>query len=474
MKKKGKCSQVQGTHVSRRQFLKASAVGMAAVTSGNISAMDFANVKKEKRPNFLFILCDQLRLNAIAAHGCPYVKTPNIDRLVNSGISFMESHSTNPVCSPARSTLFTGRMPVETSVVINNRAICCDIPNMGQWLGSHGYNMTYCGKWHLAEYYTNNIPGFTVLTSGDGEGDVIDNAVSRSCAAYLKNYSSEKPFVLVASLLQPHDICYLTHLPDYLIPFEKPSEEVMKNLPELPPNFDSRPKAPDRLARRDKLVEAITDGSSIGPELRWKYYNYIYYRQVEMLDADVGRILDALEDSHLADDTIVIFTSDHGEGGGSHGHVQKWTPYEESIKVPLIFSCPKRFAGNLKNKQHLVSGLDVMPTICDYARVPAPPDSRGKSLRLILENKNTIWHDHVVAEALLDGRMVRTQQYKYFRLKGDSVEQLFDMKKDPLETTNLFYESKYASIVQDHRNLLDEWESRMKVAPLPHIEWRWG
>lgn len=204
-----------------------------------------------RRPNFLFLLADQLGLDAISAHGCPDVNTPNIDRLVRRGVTFMESHSTNPVCSPARSSLFTGRMPTETGVVSNNRPIHASVPNMGQRFRPQGYETVYCGKWHLPGGYPNQIPGFDVLPVGGGQGDLVDSVVSRACEAYLKSRSRTTPFLAVASLLQPHDICYWAIKGKALVPERLPFSQLAGRLPELPPNHSSRPKAPEKL---DKLA----------------------------------------------------------------------------------------------------------------------------------------------------------------------------------------------------------------------------
>ena len=159
-----------------------------------------------------------------------------------------------------------------------------------------------------------------------------------------------------------------------------------------------------------------------------------------MLDADVGRLLNAIESSGQADNTIIIFTSDHGEGGGSHGHVQKWTTYEESVKVPLILSCPARFKQKVCDDVHLVNGLDIMSTICDYACIKPPPDTQGKSLRPILEGDQVPWRQFVVTESIMYGRMVRSDRFKYVKFAYDPIEQLFDLKTDPWETKNLFYD----------------------------------
>jgi arylsulfatase A-like enzyme len=448
---------------NRRQFLQAGVLGTGALAAGLPQSARAAQAPAVggSKPNFLFIVCDQLGLDAIAAHGCPDVHTPNIDRLIRRGVTCTESHSTNPVCSPARSSMFTGRMPVETGVISNNRAIHPSCPNMGQWLEQAGYESYYCGKWHIPDGYPTKIAGFNVLPVGAGQGDLVDTVVSRWSESFLKGRDSKKPFCFVASLMQPHDICYWAIQGPRLVPENLPFDILEGKLPELPPNNKSRPPAPAKLDRQ--VYKQFDDD-------QWRYYLYIYYRQVEMVDTDIGRILDALEDSGQADNTVVILTSDHGDGRGRHSHVQKWYPYEESVKVPMIVSCPGKVAEGVVDRSHLVSGLDVMCTMSDYAGLDAPPHSQGHSLRPLLEQKPTTWREFVSSEHHIDGRMLRTEQYKYVRYAGDPVEQLFDIKADPWEMDNLYDDPKLAGAVRDHRKMLDVWEASLKpVEPTPDI-----
>ncbi len=442
--------------VDRRQFLRAGALSAGGIVLSPALSRGAPAVPARRPPNFLIILCDQLSLDAIAAHGCQDVRTPHLDRLISRGVTFLESHSTNPVCSPARSSIYTGRMPVETGVITNDRAINPSVPNLGQWFRKAGYETVYCGKWHLPHGRATANDGFRVLPAGIGQGDLMDNVVARQCEAYLTNRSHGQPFVLAANYLQPHDICYWAIKYRQLVPPDLPFPRLADVLPGLPPNNRSRPKAPRKL---DRIK---------GPDfsdLQWRYYRYIYFRQVEMLDADVGRVLSALDASGEADNTIVLFTSDHGEGGGRHGHVQKWYPYEEGVKVPLIVSCPARLLSGHRDRKRLVSGLDIMSTLCDYAGIAPPPDCRGRSLRPLLEGGPTEWREFLVTEHHVVGRMVRTSRFKYVRYEGDPVVQLFDMKKDPWEMRNLAEEAAYADVVADHAKLLAEWQRRLKPVP---------
>ena len=208
------------------------------------------------------------------------------------------------------------------------------------------------------------------------------------------------------------------------------------------------------------LVRRCVDDYS---DEQWRYYLYIYARMIEMLDADVGRVLRAVEDAGQADNTVIVFTSDHGDGRGRHMHVSKWYPYEEAVKVPMILSCPGRIAEDTKDASHLVSGIDVMSTLCDFAGIKPPDHVTGRSLRPLLEKKNVAWREFVVADFGIDGRVVRSDRYKYVRFKDDPVEQLFDMKDDPWETKNLYDQAKYASVMKDHRKLLKDFESRLRT-----------
>ncbi|MBM3497070.1 MAG: DUF4976 domain-containing protein [Armatimonadetes bacterium] len=446
--------------LDRRSFLRASA-SAAGATAALASGARLARAA-EPRPNFLLVLCDQMNLDAMSHLGNPHVRTPNLDRLAQRGVTFMESHSTSPVCSPARSSLVTGRMPVETGVVHNDLPIRPGMPNLGEWLRDRaGYETVYCGKWHLPQGYAYaGMPGFRALPTGSGQGALDDAWVSRTCEAYLRNRGRKRdePFLLVASFMQPHDICYWMIGPETLVPGEMPFPALVDELPALPPNHKSFPDGPPQVG---------TGYPNFDTDLRWRYYLYCYYRMVEMLDSDVGRLLDALEQTDLADDTVVVFTADHGEGAGRHSNVQKWHPYDESMKVPMLCTCPSRVRPGLIDRTHLVSGLDVTSTFCDYAGIEPPPNARGLSLRPLLEGRTPEWRDHLVCDWKAEGKIVRTPQYKLVTYANEPQVQLFDMQQDPWEMTNLAGDARLAGTIEDHRRLLRDWTSRLDPAPAP-------
>jgi arylsulfatase A-like enzyme len=457
MRTKDEAHSARMPGVSRREFLKAGALGGAAFMTGCLARGQTGRAPGgERPPNFLFIITDQQGLDTMSAVGCRDIHTPNMDRLVRRGVTFMESYSANPLCSPARSGLFTGRPTLETGVIQNGLPIRSDIPNMGQWLGERGYEAVYTGKWHLPQSFAPQVPGFTNIASGiGGQGNVGDAAVSRACQGYLHNRTGDEPFLLVASFLQPHDVCQWVSM-HRNAPDELPYPEIAGKLPKLPPNFAYDENEPLKLKN--------TKRPSWSPE-QWRYYVWSYYRLVEMVDAEIGRVLQALEDTGQAENTVIILTADHGEGRGRHQMVLKNYLYDEAAKVPLLVSCPGRMPEDRRDRAHLVSGLDVLPTVCDYAGVEVPEHVRGRSLRPLLEGDNVTWREFVPSEVQQTGRMIRTPGHKYVTYEGDPVEQLFDMESDPGETKNLAADATHADALEAHRKLLRDWEASLDKAP---------
>jgi len=451
------------------------------------------------RPNILIVVCDQMNLDAIGAYKkhfdhnawlCHWVDTPNLDELVHNGVSFTESHSTNPVCCPARSSMFTGRYSIETGVVINNIGIDKSVPNMGQWFEAHSeYNRVYCGKWHAGGPWNNpnvsgprKIPGFDTIPNGpDTWGRHMDYGVSTGIEAYVRNHKSKTPFLAVAGFMDPHDICFWAGHLDNGRTRNEDFFELGDALPTLPPNVDYD-------------FDEIWGGRTGHSTMQWRNYRYDYCRMVERLDRNVGRLLRAVRDR--GDDTILIFTSDHGDGVGRHSRVQKWHPYDESVKVPFIVYGPKfGIRRNVIDTEHLVSGVDIMATACDYAGISAPPHSRGLSLRPLLEGKQTEWRKSVFIELQQVGRVVCSDRYKYVmsyepvpkRMKHSinenyltrdgkptmflpesrealqRVEQtmLFDMQNDPWETRNLVNDPTFREVIAAHETMLRDHEAAL-------------
>jgi arylsulfatase A-like enzyme len=464
----GLTASVSEGRVCRRRFLQRSAFATGGVLAAGTSATSVAApaVLKNRPPNILFINSDQQGLDTISGLGCDGVKTPCLDRLVAGGTSFRQSYSADPVCCPARACWFTGRPAAENGVVMNSYPLVESLPDLGQWFTERGYEAVYSGKWHVPRRDVSQ--SFRFLPSGSGQGELGDGAVSRACQGYLANRTGSDPFFLTAGFLQPHDICYwiMQHARDM---GELPYPEILDELPELPPNFEFDAREPQAVIERHRIKKPGRAPSQWS-KLHWRYYLWAYDRHVEMVDAEIGRVLDALEDSPHAKNTLVLFTSDHGEGRGRHQTLTKGFLYDEAAKVPLIARWPGHVGEGVDDTEHLVSGLDIAPTVCDYAGIPAPPNVRGQSIRPLLESGNQDWREFIVSSSGITGRMVRTGDYKYIVYKDDPVDQLFEMKNDPWETKNLADESQFASIVADHRKILAEFEAPFEVAPVRSLK----
>jgi len=457
--------------LNRRDFLRVASGTSVLLANSGFPAIVSAESKSQ--PNILFIVTDQQHIDSIGAGGCPYVVTPAMDGLVRKGVSFTQSYCPNPVCSPARSAMFTGRMSTETGVVANGKHIRSDIPNLGQWFSANStYETVYAGKWHIPRSSELEIPGFRVINTGiSGHGILGDASTSRACEGFLRNRAKDKPFLMVASFLQPHDICEWLRLNTY-DPKKLLYAGLAPELPPLPKNFNFDRHEPEYLSTKRQSRDPFVRGWD---HLQWQYYLWSYYRHIEQVDAEIGRVLQALKEEDYDRNTLVVFTSDHGEGLGHHQMVRKSSPYDEASKVPLVVSFPGHIQENVTNTSHLVSGVDLVPTLCDFAGIEAPPRMRGISLKPLLEGDSDTTRDFVVTE--LPGnraRMLRTKDHKYITYAGDPVEMLFDMKSDPGETRNLAADPAHATVLSDLKKTLMTWEKTLDVAPrLPNADAWW-
>jgi len=442
--------------ITRRQFIRTGAAGFCALALGR----RLAAAEGKRRPNVLIITTDQQRVDAMSAVGNKRVKTPNMDSLAANGVYFTNSYCPYPLCSPSRAALHTSRMPHEIGVDHNSMAIDAEIPISGQVFREAGYDTGYAGKWHCPEVYpTGGMSGFEALNKTTRTGklaQLVDEETMNAAIEFIGR-KREKPFLAVASFINPHDICLPAGGNSLIL------DEVWKRyqpaagaeLPPLPANFGDTQDAPEgfnRKVRRDQWDEN-----------QWRRYIYAYYRMMEDVDRQVGQVLAALRRSGQEDNTIIIFTSDHGEGLASHRWTGKMMYYEEEAAVPLIVSWKGVTPAGRIDRKHLVSGLDVLPTICDYAGVKGPPAMRGRSLREIIEKPQQAGCEYVVSE-MANGParsfMVRTSRHKYMAFPetdGRTAEMFFDLQTDPGEMKNLAGQTAFAAEIERHRKLLAEW-----------------
>jgi choline-sulfatase len=330
------------------------------------------------------------------------------------------------------------------------------MPDLGQWFGARGYDAVYGGKWHVTGRDFKD--SFRVITPGTGIGEFTDDTVARAAEGFLRTRKSgDKPFFLNLGFLQPHDCCYWV--------FEHQGDEPRTRLgppPDMPPlpfNHVHPQAEPAMVARRHE--------KKLWSAEQWRWYLWNYYRMVEMADAAVGRVLDALDDAGLTEETLVVLTADHGDGLARHGLTSKMFLYDEAARVPFFAAWPGHLQAGRRDEWHLVTGLDVAPTLCEFAGFAPPPKMRGLSLRPLLEGRDaTPWREFIVSDTHGAGRMVRTPEYKYIAYRDDSVTQLFDMRADPGELKNLATEAAQAGVVRDLAGRLVAWEQSLDILPL--------
>jgi choline-sulfatase len=461
--------------MNRREFCASLALGGAALAMPKWLLGADAG-RAAARPNILFIMTDQQFADAMSCRmGRQYLNTPVMDGLAAGGTLFTRAYSSNPLCMPLRNSLFTGRYPHETRVTRNAdpkggldpREFVC----MGTYFRNAGYETAYTGKWHLCFNIRDpGAHGFEIV-QGRGNGD-HDAGVTDGAAQFLAR-KHERPFLLVASFLNPHNICEwarrLAGFDQRLSCGEIGDPPPLDRLPPPPANLAPPKNEPDGMTLMRRGFHA-SDAFPVGKFTveDWRKQRWGYYRMIEKVDAQIGKVLDALRKTGQEDRTLVIFTSDHGECAGAHGFNQKTVLYEESARVPLIISCkgktPPGTADKLVN-----TGVDILPTMLDFAGLEIPKKLPGRSLlALALGKPPAAWRDHVVVEddmgqagevdglrPEMQGRMVRTDRYKYcVYSRGNRRESLVDLQSDPGEMNDLAADPKFRDVLLAHRELL--------------------
>ena len=447
------------------------------------------------RRNILFINTDQHTWDAVSAYGNPYVLTPNIDRLHRNGTSFMRSYCADPVCAPARASWMTGLYGSENSVPFNGGNMHADIPDLGQVLTRNGYYAVHSGKWHvdgraMRDSFHNLYFGKRDI--GASGGEYYDRVSTHAVVDFLDRYDASRPFYLQIGIINPHDICHYQHNHEHKTvpgPIEQ-GVVSLDDLPPLPKNFvydESETLVQQVFRRGDRplIHPAIQNGIRDWTELQWRFMAWNHNRFVEAADDHIGLILNALENSRFRDSTLLIFSVDHGEANGSHRTFQKFALYEESIRVPFIVASlgdQLEVSKGVFDNDHFVSGVDLMPTVLDYAGVEVPEGVQGTSLRPLVEGRDVPWTDFAYVESNYWARAIITERFKYvmeYRPKpeGDFVpigpdpdavgrEQLFDLVDDPWETRNLAGGPQYAGPLSDCREKLFRLEARLNRRPL--------
>ena len=414
----------------------------------------------QQKPNIIYIMTDQQSAIAMSCAGNNDLHTPNMDRLAEKGMRFENAYCAGPLSGPSRAAMFTGFMPSEIGLSENHTPMPEELhaTSLGELMSKGGYTCAYAGKWHVN---TASLPddysfGFEKLHDHD------DNGLAESVVHFLRQ-KQKAPFFVVASFDNPHNICeYARH---QKMPFAEVQEVPLDECPGLPANFSVNPYDADVLAWEKTLKFNLYPTGDYTPD-DWRRYRHTYFRLVEHIDKEVGKIVDEIDRQNLWDNTLIIFTSDHGDGAGAHQWNQKTVLYEEVANIPFIVCMPQTKHAGKVMPQLVNNGVDLMPTLCDFAGVDLPAGRQGVSFRKVVEqgDVDSAHQEYIVTETDFAqtggtlGWMVRTADFKYVLYgAGRHREQLFDMHTDRLEMRNLAIEKKHKEQVKAHRAMLQEW-----------------
>lgn len=435
------------------------------------------------RPNILLIMSDQHHPHIMGCEGDPVVRTPNLDRLAERGALFENCYCPSALCVPSRMSFMTSRYPSGNEVWTNGCHLSSDIPTFAHSLGAAGYESLLIGRMHFvgpdqrhgferrlvgdvcSPYIGGPLPALTEeifpgagfnrksfdLTGGGRTGyQIYDEQVAGEAADYLKVHAGtpadeRRPFCAVVGFVLPH------------CPFICPEEdsryyEDKVTLPEPADRYPTHPAI--QLWQQTSGVEDL-------PQEKARRARAAYYGLVTHFDRQVGTVLDVLEQSGLAKDTVVIYVSDHGEMAGEHGLWWKLSHYEGSASVPLIVTWPGRIEGGRRLNQ-VVNLTDIGATMIDIGGGAPLPNTVGRSLLPLLDGEPIEWEDETFCEccpyeALPASRMVRRGPWKLVYYAGFRPI-LFNLDADPNELHDLGEDPAHAEIVRDlTARVLDGW-----------------
>jgi choline-sulfatase len=486
-----------------------SAIGRAV--SGPVSAAQHppsvSNPKPgaegKRRPNVLIIMTDQHRSDYMTAAGDSIVPTPNIDRIAARGVRFTNAVCPYPVCAASRMALLSGKYAHTTGVINNTDRLPWNTPTMASHLSGLGYNTGLIGKMHFndahshgfnyflgfndyfmylgpkVQFYADAIanatsPTFFKTVDDNGAGlpelpgvwgdkrpwagqvkhlglpsefqdpdDEFDSFVARESIRFLERYEKdEEPFLLVSSFLRPHP------------PLHPPQQWADR----YPLDTMQLPEIGDIAGYPQWIQKRIAQFTSLGPD-RLRANRAGYLGNLAFVDTCVGQLYQALDRLGLAKDTIVIYTSDHGEMGGDHGLYGKFCLFEPSVRVPLIVSQPGRLPEG-KTCDALVEYFGIFPTLAELTHSPTPTGIDAHSFAHLVHNPAASGPEAIFSEFNLrsqrDCYMVRTKRYKFIYNNND-IPELYDLEADPGERVNRGQDASFTRVRNELHSRLMAW-----------------
>jgi len=433
------------------------------------------------KPNFLFLIADDHRFSALGALGIENISTPIFDKLMEDGTTFTRAHimgsTSGAVCMPSRGMLMTGRNLFQTTDPLPH-----DTPLLPEWLWQNGYTTFGTGKWHnrpetfarsfstggkvffggmtddqFAITYNEFDPSRAYDEQAIKTADVFSTTlfVDETIDFLNEHQPDDEPFFAYCAFTSPHDP---RTAPEPYASMYKPDEI------ELPPNYMT--EHPFDLGNHDIRDEVLAAQPRDDAEVRQHIADY--YGMISHMDYEIGRVLQVLEDKGLADNTIVIYTADHGLSVGQHGLLGKQNLYDHSIRIPMIIRGTGIEGG--KRTDAMCYLFDLFPTICEWAGVPLPETNEGQSLNTLLSG-TTDSHRHSIFAAYQNifghpqgepyQRTVKGERFKLIQsyLDGNVTTHLFDLVADPYETHDLHDDREYLHVLTRLGERLSSWQS---------------
>ncbi len=433
------------------------------------------------RPNVLFILCDDLRADAMSCAGHPHLKTPNIDRLADDGVRFKNAFCTTSLCSPSRASILSGVYAHTHKVQNNFTEFPANLPAFPGRFQEHGYETGYIGKWHMGEDNDERRPGFDFFATHKGQGKYYDtefnvngtraarpgyytHVVTDLALGFLKQPRT-KPFLLMLGHKAPHSF-YLPE-PKYSNSFD----HVEIEYPDTAFALDGKPAwIKDRLATWHGIYGPLFEWRKKFPDPSpaavkdFAAMTRAYWGTIQSVDDSVGQLVQALKDLGQFDNTIIVFMGDNGLLNGEHGMVDKRTMHEPSIRIPLAVRYPGLVpTGQVRVVEQQVLTLDVAPSLLELCGLPPLKNIHGRSWKKLVQSGDRSWRKSWFYEYNYEKqfpytpnvRGVRTDDWKYIHYPtGDGgpdrhLAELYDLKHDPEERHNLIGDPRHARKVKE-------------------------
>jgi arylsulfatase A-like enzyme len=439
-----------------------------------------AETAQARLPNILFIMSDDHAAHAISAYGSRLIKTPNVDRLAKEGMRFNNCFVTNSICTPSRAAILTGKYAHVNGVPVFNH-IDNSQPMLQKYLQQAGYYTGVIGKWHLGGNdpkradegkpvgfdYWNILPGqgayFDPVMIEMGESRQLKgyttDIITDLAIEFLNKRPQDKPFFLMSHHKAPHrnwqpDEKHMKQFENVSVPEPKTFDDDYST------RSDAARQATMRIDRdlNDNDLKMKPPEGLTGQELkRWKYQRYMrdYLACIASVDDNVGRVLDWLDRTGLAENTIVIYTSDQGFFLGEHNFYDKRFMYEESLRMPFLIRWPGHIKAGSTN-DGMILNVDFAPTLLDAAGQSVPSDIQGRSFVPLLQGKKpTDWRTSMYYRYYHPGHHnvaahygVRTERHKLIYFNKLDQWELFDLKKDPHEIKNVYRDPAYSDAIK--------------------------